>query len=696
MNLQFARPDRARDGASAEKGKPFVIDETCLRVFATPEDRIVGEERPSQEEPADDAEQLADEERESVWGELGRQLKCDGRRVLALFTGAGWRVGKRRFPKEAKAGQEPGPAGDGGDPPVEEDALLVETDRDEADKQHELVRLQEQFDRRKGARTDRIARQNAVRAEREAARESVETRPEDEPAQEPNAATERAEAEAGEAVATPAAQGAPSVVGGLPYPLKGDYFVPEASMLTDIDQASYVEAGDLERQCDILQRTLDSFGIDARVGDTVVGPRVTLFRVDPAVGVKVESIAQISNNIAMELEAISIRILAPVPGKPYVGIQVPNQHGGTVGLRRLLKDGEKTSQGQALPVAVGRNIRNEAIFLDLAKAPHLLIAGATGSGKSVCLNSLLVSLLVRFSPAELRLLLIDPKVVEFACYERLPHLLAPVINEVDEVVAALYWLTEEMQRRYQMLSRTKARNLESFNARSPADDKPPAEGEPALPERLPFIVLVIDELADIMMTARGDVETAIARLAQKSRAVGIHLVVATQRPSVNVITGVIKSNLPTRIAFQVSSQIDARTILDRKGAESLLGRGDMLFAPPGAARTERIQSPLVLDEDIEAVVSCISAQAEPVFDHTILQPKSASKGAGELSDEDSELLQQAMEIVVQERRASTSYIQRRLRIGYNRAAELIEQLEERGVVGPALGVKPREILVDER
>jgi S-DNA-T family DNA segregation ATPase FtsK/SpoIIIE len=340
------------------------------------------------------------------------------------------------------------------------------------------------------------------------------------------------------------------------------------------------------------------------------------------------------------------------------------------------------------------------VILDLAKAPHLLVAGATGSGKSVCLNSMLMSLLFRFPPEELQLLLVDPKVVEFAVYNQLPHLVAPVISDVSVVVLALRWVIGEMERRYRVMAKVGARHLAGFNSRPP-DPQPVLddEGQP-IPAKLPRIVLVIDELADIMMTARQDVEQSLARIAQMSRAVGIHTIIATQRPSVNVITGVIKANYPTRIAFRVSSQFDSRTIIDGKGAESLLGQGDMLFQAPGASRLERIQGALVEDAAIEAVVHHLAQWRPARFDHDLFAETAATTGpVGEsdalAEDEDEELIQQAIESIVRDRRASTSYIQRRLRIGYNRAATIMEILEERGIVGPQTGSAKREILIGE-
>lgn len=462
-----------------------------------------------------------------------------------------------------------------------------------------------------------------------------------------------------------------------------------------------VDAEEVHRKKEILQATLDSFSIDAKVGQATSGPRVTLFEVVPAPGVQVERISRISKNIAMELQATSLRMLTPIPGRKSVGIEVPNVDAQTVTLYNLLSSDEWRKTKVHLPVVLGRNIKGEVSLLDLAKAPHLLIAGATGSGKSVCINVLITSLLMRFTPEELRLILVDPKVVEFSGYNSLPHLVTPVVTDVKKVPLALRWVIREMENRYQLLAAAGVRNLDSFNKRKkPAGPQLDHEGK-ELPERLPYIVVVIDELADIMMTAKGDVENSLARIAQLSRATGIHTVIATQRPSVNVITGLIKANYPTRIAFQVTSQVDSRTILDCKGAEMLLGRGDMLFRPPGASKLERIQGALVEDEEIEAIVNSLAEQAEPEFEPDIFKTADAGESAGmaagvdgEASEADEELIQQAIEVIRRDRRATTSHIQRRLRIGYNRAALVIETLEQRGIVGPQVGTMPREILID--
>ncbi|NLF16433.1 MAG: DNA translocase FtsK, partial [Lentisphaerae bacterium] len=479
-----------------------------------------------------------------------------------------------------------------------------------------------------------------------------------------------------------------------------DYRLPPVELLEADTAVAAVDPAEIEENRQIIQETLDSFGIDAEVGAATRGPRVTLYEVSVSRGVKVEAISRIANNLAMELAAVSLRILAPVPGQDYVGIEVPNRDADTVRLGGLLR-GDLWARSQAeLPLMMGRNVHGADVILDLAKAPHLLVAGATGSGKSVCLNGAILSLLSRFSPRELRLILVDPKIVEFSVYNALPHLVVPVISDVPTVVLALRWLLHEMERRYRLLAAVGARHLQGFNSRDTATD--PArgpDGEP-VPAHLPHLVLIIDELADLMMTARQDVETSLARLAQMSRAVGIHTILATQRPSVNVITGIIKANFPTRVAFQVASQVDSRTIIDFKGAESLLGRGDMLFKPPGVARLQRLQSPMVSDADIEAVAGFVSAQSQASRDFSLLKIAAADGVAVEAAAPedgdavDEALLRRAIEVVLRDRRASTSYLQRRLRVGYNRAASLMDCLEQRGIVGPSLGPGPREILVD--
>ncbi len=436
----------------------------------------------------------------------------------------------------------------------------------------------------------------------------------------------------------------------------------------------------------ILQDSLDSFTIDAFVHDAIVGPRVTQFRVKPGFGVRVESIVALEKNLALSLSANAVRIQAPIPGESYVGVEIPNRHSAPLALRASFESEAWRTHTGELPLILGVDIAGRHVILDLARAPHALIAGATGSGKSVCISNLILSLIYRFRPDELELVLIDPKIVEFAIYRDLPHLIHPVVTEPKQAVQALKWLVREMERRYSVLAEKSVRNLAGYNA------KAVAEGFP----KLPSIVLVIDELADLMMTAAQDVETPIARLAQMSRAVGIHTVLATQRPSVNVITGIIKANYPTRIAFQVASQIDSRTVLDGKGAEALQGRGDMLFSPPGLGRLQRLQAPFVDDAEIEKIVGSLKSQLAPRY-RVELRPEDIP---GSLNPEDptlhagaDPLIKEALEAISANGRASTSYLQRRLKIGYNRAASLMEEMEQRRYIGPQVGNNPREIYV---
>ncbi len=475
-----------------------------------------------------------------------------------------------------------------------------------------------------------------------------------------------------------------------PVPLSDDGYERPAPTLFDQPESvqfAFIEPEELEHQKKAVQDTLDNFAVDATVWDAVVGPRVTQLRIKPGLGVRVEAITSLSNNLALSLSAESLRIQAPIPGKPYVGIEIPNGNAAPLNLGLMLRSEAWKTTTASIPLMLGMELGGGLCITDLAAAPHMLIAGATGSGKSVCMNTILMCLASHFTPDELELILIDPKRVEFGAYEKLPHLVRPVITEAKLVVPALQWAVREMEERYKTLATVGARNIAGYN------EKMDEMGM----KRMPFLVVVIDELADIMLTTGADVETALARIAQLSRAVGIHTIIATQRPSVNVLTGMIKANYPTRIAFKVSSQIDSRTIIDGRGAEALRGKGDMLFSPPGIGVLQRVQGPWVADAEIARVVEHCAGQREQRF-KTSITDLAPCEGDESFALRDAEaadpLLDQAIEIILRDQRATTSYLQRCLRVGYNRAANLIEELEAKGIVGPQIGSTPREILID--
>ncbi len=472
------------------------------------------------------------------------------------------------------------------------------------------------------------------------------------------------------------------------------------------------------RNAENLLRILGEFGVEVTLGEIHVGPVITRYELVPAAGVRVEKIAGLDKNIALGMRAQSVRILAPIPGKAAVGVEVPNQNPTPVGMREVLESDDWTGAKAELPIALGKDVSGKPLISDLTKMPHLLIAGATGSGKSVCINSIVASILYSASPKDVRLIMVDPKVVELKVFNALPHMLIPVVTEPKKVPGALKWLLSEMEQRYQIFAKCNVRNIVGFNSRKKGavPEEPPAELQPTLegitppidpveiPDRLPYIVAIIDELADLMMVAPAEIETSIARLAQLARAAGIHLIIATQRPSVNVITGVIKANLPSRIAFQVASQVDSRTILDVKGADTLIGRGDMLFSPPGTSRLVRAQGAFVSDEEVLGLVEFLKRNGPPQYAHTVQQQidraardedeDGGTDGPdGDMGD-DEELYNQALDVLKSTKRASTSMIQRRLRIGYNRAARIMDLMEEKGIVGPENGSSPREILVD--
>ncbi|MGG3955762.1 DNA translocase FtsK [Bhargavaea massiliensis] len=440
----------------------------------------------------------------------------------------------------------------------------------------------------------------------------------------------------------------------------------------------------LKEQTERLNETFKNFNVGATVVHVTKGPTVTRFEVQPELGVKVNKITNLADDIKLNLAAIDIRIEAPIPGKNTIGIEVPNRSSRPVFIREVLQSEEFQQSASPLTVALGLDISGRPVVTDLKKMPHGLIAGATGSGKSVCMNAMLVSLLYKATPREVKLLLIDPKMVELAPYNHIPHLVSPVITDAKAATAALKWAVSEMERRYELFAHTGVRDIGRYNELVRKAQKPE--------QHLPYLVIVIDELADLMMVAPADVEEAICRIAQKARACGIHLLVATQRPSVDVITGLIKANIPTRIAFSVSSQIDSRTIIDINGAEKLLGRGDMLFLENGTSKPIRLQGNFVSDEEIERVVAHVRQQMEPsyLFQHDELLQQHTQ------TDEEDDLFYEACEFVVQQGGASTSSLQRRFRIGYNRAARLIEMMEQRGIVSAPKGSKPRDVLIDEQ
>ena len=479
----------------------------------------------------------------------------------------------------------------------------------------------------------------------------------------------------------------------------------------------------------LMQQTLAQFDIEVSLGDITKGPTITRYELHPAPGVKLEKITALNNNIAAALKAERIHILAPVPGKSSVGVEVPNAVKTKVIMRDLLESEEWRTTKAKIPLALGKDVYGKPIVPDLSEMPHLLIAGSTGSGKSVCINAIVSSLLYRFKPDELRFVMIDPKVVELQHYNALPHLVVPVVTDPKKVILALRWVVNEMEKRYQIFAKVGVRNIGSFNSRPKNKPLPqqelelplmakkekvepgaegfavevdeeivvPREEDIVIPERLSYIVVIIDELADLMLVAPADVEMAIARITQMARAAGIHCIVATQRPSVDVITGVIKANIPARIAFQVAAKVDSRTILDAMGADKLLGKGDMLYLPPGSAKLIRAQGALITDQEIQGVVDFIARQAKPSYEMEIHQQ--LSKPAGGFADEsgideDEEIIQQCVEVIRSEQKASVSLLQRRLRLGYGRAARIMDELENRGIVGPSKGAEPRDILID--
>lgn len=510
-----------------------------------------------------------------------------------------------------------------------------------------------------------------------------------------------------------------------------NYELPVLDLLDPHDETARVplDRDELKGIQTVIIDTLQQFGIKATPGTITKGPTITRYEVYPDVGVRVDKIVALERDIARATRAEKINILAPIPGKDTVGIEIANSKKVKVTLRELFEKEAWRESTAKLPLALGMDVYGNTIIADLAKMPHCLVAGTTGSGKSVCINAIIASLLFRYSPEQLRFIMIDPKVVEMQVYNSLPHLITPVVTDPKKVLLALRWVVDEMELRYKIFARCGLKNIAAFNERplpksqkeldeeraeSPAESEttdeaqaveteepeaPPVkvrrDEEIIIPDRLPYIVVIIDELADLMQTAPADVESAIARITQMARAAGIHMIVATQTPRADVVTGIIKANIPSRIAFQVASKIDSRVILDENGAEKLLGMGDMLYLPPGTSKLNRAQGVLVTEEEIHRLVEFVSKQAEPAFDSSIHEKlQSSSDEEEDVSDEDEELVAKCLEIIRQENRASTSMLQRRLKLGYTRAARVVDILEKRGIVGPKDGARDREILVD--
>ncbi len=470
------------------------------------------------------------------------------------------------------------------------------------------------------------------------------------------------------------------------------YHLPDASLLEDIAKKGLrIDQDEIDTNAGILEQTLSDFGVKGRISEVSVGPTITEYEFQPAPGIKVSKILNLADDLALSLATSGIRIQAPIPGKAAVGIEVPNKKARVVRIKEIITSEAFQSAESRLTVALGKDISGKSMVTDLAKMPHLLIAGSTGSGKSVCLNALIMSILYKAKPHEVKFLMIDPKMVELSNYNGIPHLLAPVVTDSKKAAATLRWAVKEMEKRYERFAETGAKDIRRYNEK--CLEKQALGDYSEETELMPQIVIIIDELADLMMVAPADVEDAICRLAQMARAAGIHLVIATQRPSVDVITGIIKANIPSRIAFAVSSQVDSRTILDMGGAEKLLGRGDMLFYPTGIAKPKRIQGVFVTDDEIDDVVDFIKKQASPEYDEEVVNTEFESEGdsTSAKSEDQDELLPDACRLFIENGQASISMLQRHFRIGYTRAARIIDELERLGYVGPYEGSKPRQI-----
>jgi S-DNA-T family DNA segregation ATPase FtsK/SpoIIIE len=477
---------------------------------------------------------------------------------------------------------------------------------------------------------------------------------------------------------------------------EGPYKLPDLDLLARGPESSpNLDRDALIRNSQILEKKLADFSVLGRVVKVHPGPVITMYEFEPAPGVKVSRIVNLSDDLALALRAISVRIVAPIPGKNVVGIEVPNVERDVVVIRDVIAHACFQETDSRIPIALGKDIFGNPVCADLASTPHLLVAGATGTGKSVFLNALLCSILMRATPEDVKLLLVDPKMLEFSLYQGIPHLIAEVVTNPKRAAAALLGVVNKMEERYHLMAKRGVRNIEQYNkaiAKDLATNRPKPDDE-IVPKKLPYIVVVIDELADLMIVAARDVEESLMRLAQMARAAGIHLVLATQRPSVDVLTGIIKANFPSRISFQVSSRTDSRTVLDANGAERLLGMGDLLYVPPGSSKLERIHGPYISEKEVEVVTEWCRQQGSPEFDPTLIRLSQESEKTEERGEEVDELFDQAVDVVARSRIASISFVQRKLKIGYNRSARILEQMEADGIVGPQEGTKPREIFV---
>jgi S-DNA-T family DNA segregation ATPase FtsK/SpoIIIE len=498
--------------------------------------------------------------------------------------------------------------------------------------------------------------------------------------------------------AKPAAPSAPR----RPALAEINYQIPDVALLDKVEPHAQVTNEVLARRGQVVTDTLKEFKIITRLVSIDRGPAVTIYELELAPGIKVQRVMELADNLAMAMRAPNVRIIAPIPGKDSIGIEVPNTEREVVRLRPLLESKEFRGQAKdmAIPVVLGRDAAGAILVEDLTRMPHLLVAGATGSGKSVCLNSFITTVLMTKSPTEVRLLLVDPKMVEMASYKGIPHLVAPVVTDMKRAVGVFEWALRKMDERYEMLSLTGVRDIARFNRMAAAERSARAEAAgDEDPERfrepMAYIVVIIDELADLMMLAGKEIEMAITRLAQKSRGVGIHIILATQRPSVDVVTGLIKANMPARVAFQVSCKVDSRTIIDQNGAEKLMGMGDMLYLPPTSAALVRAKGTYVSDEEVARIVECAKRQAEPEFAPDLESAAGGEGGAcgGDTADFRDDLYDEAVRVVLETHRGSVSLLQRRLGVGYTRAAKLIDMMAERGILGPYRGSKPRDILV---